>query len=327
MRDPVIVAVARDLSGFEEQSQRLLVALLVIALVAGAATCVLLNLALKAGLKPLEKLGEMVAGVDSSSLDLRFGGDQMPRELQAIVARLDALMERLEQGFLRERRFSADIAHELRTPISEIQVLADLAIEWPDECNEVQMQKIREVGVRMQGVVETMLELARVEDGERGAAREMIDLEAMIAEVWRPYQELAKERGLSIELDLADGAPIRGQAELWRHVLGNLLANAAEYASEGGRIKVRRLAGGISVMNSVTGFQEMQLEKLFERFWRADESRTSGMHCGLGLSLSKACAEAMGYGVSARLEHDRGEILVIEVIDRQSDCSEPPHQK
>jgi signal transduction histidine kinase len=315
MNEPVVVVVARNLAGLESESRNLLWWLGGIGLLAAGGTYLLLALALRDGLRPLHDLGEAVAGVDASSLHARFGAGEMPRELQPIVERLDALMQRLETGFQRERRFGSDLAHELRTPIAEIRAMAELSLKWPAERTEQQMHDIRGVTQRMENVVNTLLQLARLEGGGEPPERKAIDLGELLTELWQPHVPLAEQRGLSAQFEWPRNATMPGNPELWRHLLGNLLSNAAEYATSGGTVLVERGTGSIRIVNPVDGLEAGQVEQMFERFWRADPSRTGEVHSGLGLSLAKACAEAMGLQISATLETgSKGEsFMAIEV--------------
>lgn len=302
MSTPVFVVVGRDLAEFDTQSRHLLLGLGAIGIVVAGGTVLLLRFALRDGLRPLHQLGDAVATVDATSLDARFGDHDVPNELRPIVQHLDALMNRLEAGFQRERRFSADLAHELRTPIAELQVMADLSIEWPAERTDQQMRDIRGVTHRMQGVVDTLLQLSRLENGSEEPARTPVELANIIDDAWKPLAEMAGKRGLRLDVQCQPEATIPGSPELWRHVLGNLLANAAEYAVPGGRVLVLVDNDSLGIANPVANLQPDDLEKMFERFWRADDSRTGTRHCGLGLSLVKACVEAMELEISATLE-------------------------
>lgn len=317
MNEPVHVAVARDLADLEAESRRLLWWLGAIGLAAALATYLLLTVALRHGLRPLRKLSEAVAGIDASSLDARFGAADMPHELKPIAARLDALMGRLEESFHRERRFSADLAHELRTPIAELQVMADLSLEWPAERTEQQMRDIRSVAGRMHGVVDTLLQLARLEGEGDAMPREPVALAGILDKAWQSNAALAGRRGLQVQFDWPEDATMPGCPELWQHLLGNLLANAAEYATAGGRLAVEAGEASIRVLNSAHDLDREQVGQMFDRFWRGDKSRTGAVHSGLGLALAKACAEAMGLQIAASLGEDADGkcVLAIEVVD------------
>lgn len=318
MNEPVLVAVARSLEEFEAESRKLAWGLGLIGLLAAAGAWLLLSLALRHGLRPLRQLGEAVATVDASSLDVRFGNTDMPRELRPICARLDGVMDRLQQSFERERRFSADLAHELRTPIAELQVMTELSLKWPEERTEQQIHDIRGIATRMRGVVDTLLQLASLEGEGTESLQDSVVLADLIREAWLPCAGLAAKRDLEVRIEWPEDGSMPGNPELWRHVLGNLLANAAEYATAGGRIIVEAGEHSLRVLNTAEGLHPDQVGRMFERFWRADSSRTGAVHCGLGLSLASACAEAMGLHLTATLRQGPNEApeLVMELGDR-----------
>jgi len=321
MSEPVLIVIARDLAEFDRQSRRLLLALGSIGIVVAGGTVLLLHFALRDGLRPLHQLGNAVASVDASSLDARFDNHHVPVELRPIVEHLDGLMARLESGFERERRFSADLAHELRTPIAELQVMADLSIEWPAERTDQQMRDIRGVTERMQGVVDTLLQLARLESGSGNPDRFPVKLAPLIEAGWKAQVETAEQRGIRIDIQCPRDATMPGNPELWQHVLGNLLANAAEYAVAGSRVLVLVDDDSIGIANPAAGLEPDDVARMFERFWRADNSRTGYRHCGLGLSLVKACVEAMGLEISASLEDGGNDdpLLVFTIRDPSPD--------
>lgn len=302
MRDPVVVAVARDLAPMRSEQLKLLVALAAIGLVAGAATCGVVGFALRSGLRPLRELDEAIAGVSASSLGARFHREGLPAELAPVVSRLDELMERLEDSFQRERHFSSALAHEMRTPLAELRALTELAIDWPEERTEEQMCSIRDVSQRMHRMVDALLDLARLEGEERESRRENVDLGPVLKTLEADLAETASQRGLTVTLDWPPQESRTGRLDWWLTLLENLLTNAVEYAREGGRIDLRPIPSGLELRNSVSDLTDEDLDHFFDRFWRADRSRTGDRHAGLGLSLARACAEAMGYHLQARID-------------------------
>lgn len=315
MREPSVITVGRDLAPTRAEQRRLLAGMVAIGLVTGAATCGVVLLALRTGLRPLRELDESIARVDAHSLGVRFHRDALPAELAPVVRRLDELMERLEAGFRREREFSSALAHEMRTPIAELQALTDLAIAWPEERSEEQMHSIREVCGRLHRMVDTLLELARLEGSGGQDIRQAVELRPLLDDLVGKRSGMARQRQLDLHLDWPEGETRRGREDWWRHLLDNLVGNAIEHARPGGRVELQPTPGGLELRNSVDQLEEADVERLFDRFWRADLARSGDRHAGLGLPLARACAEAMGYQLHARL--DRGNpaepVLVMEV--------------
>ena len=264
------------------------------------------------GLAPLDQLGEQAAAIDSRSLGTRFSIEGLPKELQPIAGRLNDLLARIESSFERERRFSADLAHELRTPLSEMRSAAECALRWPEARDSSVDEDMLAIALQMEGMVGHMLALTRSEQGQLKISRETVRLDVLVAGRWERLGPRAQERGLSVHLDLPD-APVTVMADLAlaRSIIDNLLENAVEYTSPGGAIHIAVTASSCGVTNTAAGLDEADLGRLFDRFWRKESARTNGLHVGLGLPLSRAFAEAMGWSLQARrLPEDRLEIVL-----------------
>ena len=152
-------------------------------------------------------------------------------------------------------------------------------------------------------MVENLLALARWESGEAVLKRETVAVEAAVRQAWRPHEARATEKQLGVTFDFAAGDPaIETDPEMLRHIVGNLLSNAAEYTPVQGKIVIRGLDRGFEIANTVSGLSEEDVERVFDRYWRRDEARGDTAHVGLGLSLAKACAEALGHELSAQLD-------------------------
>lgn len=310
----MVVVVARDLSEADARLNTALIAMVGAGLLMVGGMALLLKLALRDGLQPLDALAAAVSDIDPSSLHARFSTGREPWELKPIVSHLDRLMDRLENGFLRERRFGADLAHELRTPIAEMRTKLDLAAIWPDERNDELFNAAREINSRMQRVVDTMLQLAHLEGQSEGFPIEKVRLAPLVAETWATLRYQAEEKQLRTEIHCPDNATVPGNPNLWTHILANLLSNSVEYTPPGGSICLHAFDDGVSISNTVDEMGIEDVGRMFERFWRADASRSDSHHSGLGLSLVQACAQDMGLLVSASLENRAdGQELVIYV--------------
>jgi len=274
------------------------------ALILAGVTWWLVPRVLRRGLRPLDQLGEKTARIDANSLTTRLPGDNLPAELQPIARSLNELLARLEVSFERERRFGADLAHELRTPLAELRSLAECSLKWPETRDGATDQEILAIATQMQRIVTSLLALVR---GETLAAQppEPVALESLAREAWHPFEERAKQRNLKVTWD---GSPVVvfGDAALLRSILTNLLENATDYATEGGLLAVRIEAGAdtatLHVSNSTDNLSQDDVTKMFDRFWRKEEARTGGRHFGLGLSLSRMFAHAMGWSLTASLD-------------------------
>lgn len=303
----VEVSVARDLAGVHRALARAAGGICLAGLAVAAAAVWWVRHALRDGLAPLRRIADEVAAIDATSLGGRFADRGLPEELRPIVARLNQLMERLEEGFARERRFSSDLAHEMRTPVAELRVLAESALKWPAEGGGEAWAEVRGAVERMETVVQAMLQLARLEQATPGEAGEPIALRALVEELWAPHAARAGHRGLTLRLDVDPAATATGDRALCGHLLNNLLENAARHADAGSEVRVTCAppatgsAGVVCVANAASALDPGDLGRLFDRFWRGDAARSDAGHCGLGLALARACAEAMGWRLEARL--------------------------
>jgi len=274
--------------------------------------------ALRNGLAPLTAIADQVGAVEPDSLKERFEFENAPLELRPVVARLNELMARMESGFERERRFSSDLAHEMRTPIAELRMQIESAIKWPEEGGKGAWETALQSVDRIEGIVQTMLRLARIEQGgEEAQPVESIDLASLVEELWEENRMQAEELGIRLNLSIPSKPTVSGDPALWRHLLGNLLSNVAIYADPGSEAKViaelsdSRHQPLIRVVNAASALNEEDVDHLFERFWRGNKASNQTSRYGLGLSLANACAAAMGLRLSAKLLPEIGSLGIL----------------
>jgi signal transduction histidine kinase len=280
-------------------------------LAAAAAMCVSIVaavlLTINRGLQPLLGVADAAAGINVQNLHYRFSVARMPRELQPICGRLNDLLGRLQTAFVRERRFSADVAHELRTPIAELRAMAEVALKWPADSESAarNAQDTLNIACQMEGVVTSLLALARCEAGAQHIVRESVDLSQALQSAWRPFDGQARDRGLSISFPAGPAGNVSTDKSLLVSVLANLFGNAVKYAPANGRITIeidrQTDKQVILVGNSNATLTRDDLPHLFEPFWRKDAARTDGAHAGLGLSLVNAFSRSIGGEVRADL--------------------------
>jgi two-component system sensor histidine kinase QseC len=257
---------------------------------------------LRRGLAPVNRLGEQVMRIDAGSLSARLATDSLPAELRPITGRLNDLLARLETSFERERRFSADLAHELRTPLAELRSLAECALKWPESRDPATDRDTLAIALHMEALVTRLLTLARGERSQLVVQAESVELAPFVAAAWQPFADRAAARALRVRLAVAPGAAAADPV-LLRSILANLFDNAVDYAPAGGEITVASdAAGGLRVANPAGNLSAADEARLFERFWRKEAARSGGEHAGLGLSLARTFAAAMGWRLSATLE-------------------------
>lgn len=275
-------------------------------------------------LRPLDDVAGQAATIDARSLDQRFRAEDLPAELQPIARRLNDLLQRLSGAFERERRFSADVAHELRTPIAELRALAEVALLAPESpASARQFQDVLGAALQMERLVTALLTLARCESGRQPVSPEPVSLGHALSEAWSPLAEKARLKNLKVSLFAGD-ALVTTDKLMLASILGNLLSNAVEYAPAGGAVGWTIATGEagveVAVSNTNGDLQPADLERAFEPFWRKDAARSDGQHGGLGLSLVAAFARLIGAEV--RLALAGGEVRASLTLRRPG--SAPP---
>lgn len=260
---------------------------------------------LRRGLRPLEELGEQAQRIHAESLATRFPTADLPDELQPIVRRWNELLARLEQSFERERRFSADLAHELRTPLAELRSAAECALKWPDARDPATDHETLAIAQQMETLVTRMLTLTRGDQAQIVAALEPVALGPLVRDVWRRFAARAEERRLMATFTLAPAVAL-ADAGLLRSVLVILCDNAVDYTPAGGEVsfRVENQDGRVSlhVANPAPDFAPGDVNRLFDRFWRKEAARSDHAHVGLGLALARTFATATGWTLTARLD-------------------------
>ncbi len=304
----VTVVVATSRESLDSQLAALGTGLAFASVASAVLLAVVIMFAVRRGLEPVEQLAARVAAVDAQSLTTRVDGDAVPVELKPITSALDALFARLDESFAKERRMTAAMAHELRTPIAELRSASDVARAWPDDDSMVDevIATAGEVARRMGTTIESLMRYCRLEAGQARLEVETIALRPFVDALWVPHSLRADERGLVFVNNIADDALVASDSGLLAIALGNLLQNAASFAS-GGDVDVRSSLAhdgtwSVSVANFTDDLTSDDLVLLSEPFWRKDEARSSGQHSGLGLTLVRAVASVLGCTVASQID-------------------------
>jgi two-component system sensor histidine kinase QseC len=263
----------------------------------------------------LDQLAEQAAGITAESLGTRFPTETLPGELTPISCRLNDLLGRLEQAFERERRFSADLAHELRTPIAELRSFAELALKWPEAREAQTDREVLGIALQMEGMVTRLLALLRSEHGRLPVTREPVVPEPLVTGLWKGFAERAATKQLRFACQMTGPAELETDPVLLRSILTNLLDNAVEYTPCGDLVELNYRGENdrftFQVANTTEHLIPADVNKLFDRFWRKDAARSNNEHSGLGLSLSKAFAQVLGLELTAALDGESRLIITL----------------
>ena len=291
-----IVLLGESLAGADAELRRMAIGLSVLWLIATALAVAAAIALRRAVLRPLASLDAEVSRLRPDDLTARLAIGAAPDEVRALVERLNAMLGGLEQAFRREQATIANIAHELRTPVaglrSEIEFRL-LASADPAE-QTVLRGLLANVG-RMQAMVGNILMLARIEAGREQLAAEVVDLAPLLEAVVERWEARAAARGQTIVCSTTGSTVLTSSSVHLDVVLDNLLGNAAAHG-DAGEIAVVLEGSCITVRNPCRTLPDPA--RLGTAFYRADEARSDGAHCGLGLAL---CRRISGL-LRARLE-------------------------
>ncbi len=303
------LVVARDLTGLLGR-----LTFLRWLLISAAATVTILSLVIAAvvvreGLAPLDAIAAEIAAIDQKNLAARIAAARAPSEIVPIKDTLNDLLERLEEAFKRERRFTADVAHELRTPLAGLRSTIEVTLIRQRENAEYQTALAESLSIvaSMNAMVNNLLMLARLDARQVTLAAEQIRLAELVDAAWRPFADKAFQSQMTFENCIPADLTCQSDPEHLAMVLANLLENAAEYTNEAGQIRIaaQRTGDSLQVTFSNTGCKltDDQVSKVLDSFWRADESRSDAtVHSGLGLALVKRITTALGGAVTARID-------------------------
>jgi two-component system heavy metal sensor histidine kinase CusS len=308
------IQIAQDRSAderFRKQFGALLAVVLSLGVLASALIAVTVT---RRGLRPLAEMRRSLERVQPAHLNERIEPAHWPRELQPLAVSFDDMLSRLEDSFTRLSQFSADLAHELRTPIGNMLGEAQVALtreRSPDEYRTVVESAAAECE-RLSSIIDNLLFLARAEAAEQQINRSSFNARTAVEKVVSFYQTLAEER--QIEITCAGDAQIFADPILFNRAIGNLIDNALRFTPEHGSIRVgiRATSNGVevSVTDTGSGIAAEHLPRVFDRFYRADPSRSSA-GTGLGLALVKSIVHLHGGSVWIESELGRGTTVTL----------------
>jgi two-component system heavy metal sensor histidine kinase CusS len=268
----------------------------------------------KRGLRPLAEMTRSLKRIGPKRLHERVPLTGWPRELQPLAIAFDEMLDRLEDSFTRLSQFSADLAHELRTPIANIRGEGEVALtraRTPEEYREVIESSVGECE-RLSGIVDNLLFLARAEAAEGHIQRTLFNGKAAVEKIASFYEAVAEEQHVAITC--AGESDIHADPMLFGRAVSNLVENALRFTPAGGTISISIAARGadseVSVKDTGCGIAAEHLPRVFDRFYRADSSRSS-QGAGLGLALVKSIADLHGGSTVVASEVDRGTTVTL----------------
>jgi two-component system heavy metal sensor histidine kinase CusS len=257
-------------------------------------------MAVQWGHLPIRKVNEEIRAVRSSKLDVRLDPLDVPIELEELVVAFNEMLARIEEGFARLSHFSADIAHELRTPVTNLITQTHVALGQPRTCEEYReiLYSDLEEFDRMSRMISDMLFLAQTENRPARHLFQRIELPELICNLFDYFEAFAEDRSIALRLE-GSVAAIEADREMLLRALSNLLSNAIRHTPVGLSITVTLAEDEhwttIGVANPGDRIREVDLPRIFDRFFQVDPARqrkSSG--AGLGLAIVRSIAEAHG---------------------------------
>jgi heavy metal sensor kinase len=317
---PLTVQVARSLTEFDHETAELLWAFLLAGpLTVGATLAGGYYLAGRT-LAPVERITETARGISGEKLNRRVPVANPGDELGRLAATLNDMLDRLERSFAEMQRFTADAAHELRTPLAVIRNEAEVALRAPRSPEEYTrvLEGLLEDVVRLSEMADQLLFLCRQDAGLNPPAHKDVALDELLRAVIDNVRPVAEAKGVS--LVLADTRPcaVLGEPLQLRRVFYNLLDNAVKYTASGGTVRVSsRREGGevvVRVADTGIGIAAEHRPHIFDRFYRVDSSRTGDTGgAGLGLAICRSVVRATGGTVEVSSEIGRGSEFTVRL--------------
>lgn len=249
---------------------------------------------MRRGLQPLWRMAAQAAVITPNTLSTRLSEQGAPKELQQLTRSFNAMLDRLNEGYQRLTQFSADLAHEIRTPVGALMGHCQVALYQARSVEEYEtlLSNNMEELERISRMVENILFLARAGEGQAVLNYQRLDVTQQLQRVADYFEGLAEERGITL---VCRGEGLcTADAMLFQRALSNLVSNAIRYADENSEIQLQAVSqanGGlvIQVINQGPLISPTHLDKLFDRFYRADAARSAGSHAsGLGLAIVRA---------------------------------------
>jgi signal transduction histidine kinase len=286
--------------------------------------------------RPVDQLiNEVEAITDGRSLHRRLPADASNDELSRLSITVNAMLTRLEGSFAALRRFTADASHELKTPLTVLRADVERAMHPGTNRADrmVALEEALQETARMSDLVNSLLTLARADEGRFDIYREPIELEPLMRDVYETAVILGEDAGLTLSLAALEDGVVMGDRTRLRQLFLNLVTNAIKYTPRGGRVELsvtRRSSDEVVIVVRDTGIgiAANDLPHVFERFWRADRVRSRASErggFGLGLAISQWIVQAHGGTITVQSRLGRGTIFTV-VLPVVASVPQLPHE-
>jgi two-component system OmpR family sensor kinase len=268
-------------------------------------------------IRPIENISATAVKISAGDLSQRISIAETESELGQLAAVLNSTFARLESAFAQQKQFASDAAHELRTPVSVILTQTQTALNRERSADDYKqtVEACQRAAQRMRKLISALLELARLDAGQEILKRLQFDFSKTIFDCVELVKPIADERGIKINSEISP-LEISGDSERLAQVVTNLLTNSIQYNRDDGEVHLKlESENGLAVLkifDTGQGISPEDLPRVFERFYRADKSRSSG-NAGLGLAISKAIVEAHGGAIEVSSEENVGTTFIVRL--------------
>jgi len=304
-RRVLTVVMAEEIENLESLESRIHFVLVLVALATIVAMLTISRYSVLRGLRPVDDLARELERVNPEDPQSRLDAGSLPGELRPMAVSFAAVLNRLLDALAREKRYARNVAHELRTPLAEMRLLADVGSSGQDP--DAMRAAIRDIGVtaaEMERIVDSLLALTRYEAGLESPQPEPIDLCAELRQQVGAMTAAADQHGLTFKLDLPGEFWVHADSMLVRRLVANLLGNAIAHTPHGSAVTVRFGPGGeLQFINPAPQLVAADVPRLTERFFRISTGN-GGSHAGLGLSIAAAIAKVLGLRLELSLQDD-----------------------
>jgi two-component system, OmpR family, heavy metal sensor histidine kinase CusS len=308
------IQVAQDRSS-DEQVERKFGILVLVVLSGSILVSILIAIPVtRRGLRPLEEMKRSLERIGPTHLNERVAPANWPRELQPLAIAFDEMLKRLDDSFTRLSQFSADLAHELRTPIANMLGEAQVALSRDRSAAEYRETIESTIGEceRLSGIVDNLLFVARADAATEPVERIRFDARAAVEKIAAFYETIAEDRHVAI--NCSGRGQISADPALFERAVGNLVDNALRFTPENGSIQIalaeRTNDFEVAVSDNGSGVAPEHLPRVFDRFYRAEPSRGSD-GAGLGLALVKSIVDL--HGGTARIQSEVGRGTTVSI--------------
>ncbi len=307
----LVLVVARSREGLDRLLWSLGIAGGVVALVLAGGLALLVRRAITRGLRPIDEMNVQIAAISSDAFAKRLNVVSPPIELAAIETAVNRLLDRVERAFEKERRFSSDLAHELRTPIAELRTACEVGGRWPEDVGETKQffQDTGMIALQLEAIVATMLTLTHCENGTAQVQARRILLQPLVRACWQHSAAAAAAKQLRFEDCIPPDLTVECDEVKLGIIMRNLVDNAVAHSEPGTVVKC---GGGptpagveLWLVNTAKDLERADLEHVFDRFWRKDTVRSDRSHVGLGLSIGRGLCDLLGVRLNVELSEGR----------------------